>query len=70
MAHPEAEARARAATLADELVAGVREGRAPEWVEQVLGSALLAAIRQERERCAAIAEHRIELWEASGARMS
>lgn len=70
MAHPEGDARTRAVTIADELVAGLRDGRAPEWAEQVLGSALLAAIREERERCAAIAEHRIELWEASGGRMS
>lgn len=70
MTYPEAEARARAAALADELVAGLRDRRAPEWVEQVVGSALLVAIREERERCAAIAERRIELWEASGARMS
>ena len=70
MAQPEAEAHARAATLADELVAGLREGRAPEWAEQLVGSALLATIREERERCAAIADRRIELWSASGARMS
>lgn len=70
MAHPEADARSRAAMIADELVAGLRDGRAPEWAEQVVGSALLAALRAERERCAAIAERRVELWEASGARMS
>ena len=70
MAHPEMEARARAGALADELVAGIRDGRAPEWVEQVLGNALVSAIREERDRCAAVAERRIELWNASSARMS
>jgi len=70
MAQPEMEARARAAAVADELAAGLGEGRAVEWVEQVIGSALLAAIREERERCASIAERRIDLWAASQARMS
>jgi hypothetical protein len=70
MAQPEMEVRARAAALADELAAGLREGRAVEWVEQVLGSALLAAVREERDRCAAIAERRVDLWDASGTRMS
>lgn len=27
-------------------------------------------IREERERCAAIAQRRVDLWEASGTRMS
>lgn len=70
MARPEMEARARAALPADEIAAGLREGRALEWVEQVLGSALLSAIRDERERCASIAERRVGLWSASGMRMS
>jgi hypothetical protein len=58
MAQLEIEARARAAALADEVAAGLREGRALEWVEQVIGAALVAAIREERERCATIAERR------------
>jgi hypothetical protein len=70
MAQLEIEARARAAALADEVAAGLREGRALEWVEQVIGTALVAAIREERERCATIADRRITLWEASGKRMS
>ena len=70
MSQPETDARARAAALAEELAEGLREGRAVEWAEQVLGSALLAAIRDERERCGAIADRRVELWAASGARMS
>ena len=70
MTQPETDARARAAALAEELAEGLREGRALEWAEQVLGSALLAAIRDERERCAAIADRRSALWAASGARMS
>ena len=70
MVRLEAELRVRAAALADELAAGLREGRAVEWVEQVLGSALLAAIREERERCAALADRRVDLWDASGTRMS
>lgn len=70
MTQPETDARARAAALAEELEVGLRDGRAIEWAEQVLGSALLAAIRDERERCAVIADRRIALWAASGARMS
>ncbi|HEV3484865.1 MAG TPA: hypothetical protein VG106_05625 [Vicinamibacterales bacterium] len=70
MVRLEAEMRARAAALADELAAGLREGRAVEWVEQVVGSALLAAIREERERCAALADRRVDLWDASTTRMS
>lgn len=69
MTRPDSEALARAAVLADELAGGLREGRALEWVEQILGSALLDAVREERERCAAIAERRVRLWESSG-RMS
>nr|AKA59413.1 hypothetical protein [uncultured bacterium AB_1383] len=60
----------RAAALADEVVAGVREGRPAEWLEEVLGSALLDAMRRERERCAAIADGRAELWLANEERMS
>ena len=70
MARPETEAHAQAAALAEELAAGLRDGRPLEWAEQVLGSALLIAIRSERDRCVAIAERRVDLWEASGTRMA
>ena len=60
--------RSRAASLAEEVAAGLRHGRAPEWLEEVLGSALLDVARQERERCAAVADRRIEVWEASAGR--
>lgn len=70
MTRPEADAYARAVTLAEEVAAGLREGRPLEWVEQMLGGALLAAIRAERERCAALADRRVALWAASGTRMS
>ena len=61
---------ARAAALAEELAAGVRAGRPAEWAERVVGGALLDAVHQERERCAAIAERRVEMWESSARRMS
>jgi hypothetical protein len=70
MLQSDGEIRARAEALAEEIVAGVQQGRAPEWVEEVLGSALLAVARDERERCATLADRRAELWEASGRRMS
>src|SRR3712207_5413665 len=70
MVHPETEQRLRAAPPADELAAGLRGGRAVEWVEQVAGSALLAAAREARERCAGIADRRVDVWEASGKRTS
>ena len=62
--------RNRAAALADEIASGLHEGRATEWLEEVLGSALLDVARQERERCAAVADQRVELWEASRRRMA
>jgi hypothetical protein len=62
--------RIRAAELAEEVASGIRGGRAAEWLEEVLGSALLEVARRERERCAAVADHRVEMWEASARRMS
>jgi hypothetical protein len=62
--------RNRAAALAEEIASGLQEGRAIEWLEEVIGSALLDVARQERERCAAVADRRVELWEASGRRMA
>ena len=62
------EIRCRAADLAQEVAAGLQRGRALEWVEEILGSALLEMARRERERCAAVADQRIELWEASARR--
>ncbi len=61
---------ARAAALAEELTAGVQHGRPAEWVEEVLGSALLELARQERERCARLAERPVELWETTARRMA
>ena len=62
--------RACAAALAEEITAGVQQGRTAEWVEEVLGSALLEIARHERERCASIAERRAELWETTARRMA
>lgn len=59
------EIRSRAAELADEVAAGIRQGRAAEWLEEVLGSVLLEVARRERERCAAVADERVAMWEAS-----
>ncbi len=70
MTHPESEARTRAAALADELAAGLRDGHAVEWAEELLGGVLLAVIREERERCAAIAQRRAGIREGSATRMS
>jgi hypothetical protein len=64
------EIRTRAAALADEIASGLQQARPAEWLEVLLGSALLEVARQERERCAAVADQRVELWEASGARMA
>jgi len=60
----------RAVALGDDIVAGVRGGRTLEWVEEMLGGALLDVMRRERERCIAIAEHRVKLWEAAERGMS
>lgn len=62
--------RARAAALAGEVAAGLRRGLPLEWLEEVLGAALLDVARSQRERCAALADRRAELWEASARRMS
>jgi hypothetical protein len=63
------EIRSRAATLADEVATGVRGGRAAEWLEEALGSVLLEVARAERQRCAAVADERVEMWENSVRRM-
>ncbi len=63
------EIRARAAELAEEVVSGVRRGRPVEWLEEVLGTALLEVARRERDRCATVANERVEMWEASVRRM-
>jgi hypothetical protein len=63
------EIRSRATELAEEAASGIRQGRAVEWLEEVLGTALLDVVRRERERCAAVVEHRIEMWESSMRRM-
>jgi hypothetical protein len=57
--------RARAAALAEEITTGLHQGRVAEWLEEVLGSALLDVARRERERCAAVAEERVEMWQGS-----
>jgi hypothetical protein len=62
--------RTRAASLAEEVAAGLQKGRAIEWLEEVLGETLLDVARSERERCAAVADRRAELWDASARRMS
>ena len=63
------EIRHRAADLAQEVASGLVRGQALEWLEEVLGGALLEVARQERERCAAVADQRVELWEASTRRL-
>jgi len=70
MLQSDSEIRARAAALAEAVAAGVHQGRPLEWVEEVLGTALLDVARRERERCAALADRRARLWEASARRMS
>jgi hypothetical protein len=62
--------RARAAALAEEIAAGLHQGRAAEWLEEVIGSALLDVARRERERCAAAAEGRVTMWQSSVRRLS
>lgn len=63
------EIRGRVAELADEVATGVRNGRAAEWLEEVIGSALLEVARAERQRCAAVAGERVEMGEKSVRRM-
>jgi hypothetical protein len=70
MLHSDTQIRARAAALAEEVAAGIAQGRVAEWVEEVLGAALLAVAREERGWCAALAYRRAEMWEASAHRRS
>lgn len=70
MLQSESDIRVRAAALAEEISAGVQKGRAVEWLEGVVGVALLDVARSERERCALLADRRAALWEASARRMS
>jgi hypothetical protein len=60
--------RSRAVALAEEVASGLQQRRAAEWLEEVLGSALLDVARQERERCAVVVDQRVEMWEASARR--
>jgi hypothetical protein len=62
--------RARAAALAEQGHAGIEAGRAVEWLEQMLVSAMLEVARRERERCATIAEERAQLWEGTAKGMA
>ena len=55
--------------MAEEVAPGVRSGRAAEWLEEVIGSALLEVARAERQRCAALATERVEMWQNSVRRM-
>jgi hypothetical protein len=62
--------RAWAAALAEEIASSLKQGRVVEWLEEVLGGALLDVARRERERCAAVVDQRVEMWEASTRRMA
>ena len=53
------------AVLAEEITTAVHSGRPAEWIEARLLSALQEATRGERERCAALAERRAQLWQQS-----
>ncbi len=55
----------RAGALAEELSAGVREGRPAEWLEEAVLSALQDAAARERARCVALAEQHAASWEKS-----
>jgi hypothetical protein len=70
MVQSDDEIRRRAAALADEIAGGLRQGRVVEWLEEVLGSALLDVARRERERCAAMADERVGMWQGSVRRLS
>jgi len=70
MAQSDDQIRNRAAALAEEVASALQQGRAAEWLEEVLGGALLDVARLERERCAAVADQRVEIWEASARRMA
>ena len=69
LAQSDDQLRTQAAALAEEVVAGLHEGRPVEWLEEVLGSAFLDVARRERDRCALVADQRVEMWEASTRRM-
>lgn len=56
----------RAGALAEELAAGVREGRTVEWLEEAVLSALHDAVARERARCVGLAEQHAAAWERSG----
>lgn len=60
-----AEAGRRAASLADDVAAVVRDGQPSEALEELLASALLEMMRLERDKCAMIAEHRADMWESA-----
>jgi hypothetical protein len=70
MRQSDPELQARAAALAEDVAAGLQQGRPLEWLEELLGTALLEVARAERDRCAAVADRRVELWEANARRMS
>jgi hypothetical protein len=70
MVQSDDQVRALAAALAEEIAAGLHQGRPAEWLEEVLGSALLDVARRERERCATVAEGRVAMWQASVRRLS
>jgi hypothetical protein len=70
MRRSDPELQARAAALAEDIAAGLQQGRPLEWLEELLGTALLEVARAERERCTVVADRRVELWEANGRRMS
>jgi hypothetical protein len=52
----------RATSLAEDILAMCAERRPLEWIEVRLGEALLEIAREERDRCATIAEDRVRLW--------
>ncbi len=53
---------ARAAELAEEVLAAVKAGAPSEGIEAILLSALGEVVVRERERCASIAEERARMW--------
>jgi hypothetical protein len=69
LAQSDDQLRNRAAALAEEVAAGLHQGRAVEWLEELLGSALVDVARRERDRCGAVADQRVTMWEASVKRM-
>lgn len=60
--------RARAAALAEELTSARQARRPAEWLEELLVSALLEVLRQERTRCSELAAERARMWKASAER--